>query len=80
MLPRGSHYISKKHPEYSWSEWREGIADLQDQLWQMLFALRGITKNPPHIMRPRDLLMQKEMKEKARKARKRLTETEWETI
>ena len=78
-LPRGSLYIAKKHPEYSWSEERELISDIQDLLIALSYAARGI-KDAPKITRPSDLVERKRALEQAQQNKQRIQTTQWEAI
>ena len=48
-LPRGSAYVRAVRPDLAWSEQREGIADLQDTMWQVAYALRGVKDDPYRV-------------------------------
>lgn len=78
-LPRGSLYVAKKHPEASWSEARELIADVQDTIISLAYALRGV-KDAPKIVRPADVIARKQAMKKAQSAKKRIEMLEWEQI
>lgn len=78
-LPDGSRYVSAVDPARSWPRWRHAIADLQDEEWAIVAALRGVPADKaPRVMRPADAARQMVALDKARKARKRIEETEWE--
>ena len=70
-LPRGSLYVSAIHPEHSWSEEREAIADMQDTLLRFLYG------EGARVMRPVDIIAQRNAARKATATRKIIESTEW---
>lgn len=79
-LPRGSAYIKATHPEFSFTEVEEGVADLRDEMRDIAFFLRGISEPAPHVLRPKDFIAQQKAKKRSEEARKRLLETKWEAV
>lgn len=76
-LPRGSEYVRAVRPDLAWSEQREGIADLQDTMWQVAYALRGVSSDPYHVTRPADVVARREASAKAGSVRQTIEGGEW---
>lgn len=73
-LPRGSMYVSKLYPQFSWSKEREAIADLQDTLLRFLYG------EGARVIRPGDIAAQKQAAAKAKQTKKRIEETQWVAV
>lgn len=76
-LPRGSAYVRAVRPDLAWSEQREGIADLQDTVWQVAYALRGVAGDPHRVTRPADVVARREASAKAGSVRQAIEGGEW---
>lgn len=70
-LPRGSMFVSKLYPQYSWSPEREAIADIQDTILQFLYG------DEAKVTRPADIVARKRAVKKAEKVKKKIEETQW---
>lgn len=78
-LPAGSAWRDARSPYGSWSEEREGTADVLDQIarFMWLFAT-GSTEGVQLVTRPSDLARQEAARRRAKAARERMETTEWE--
>lgn len=79
-LPRGSAYVRAVRPDLAWSEQREGIADLQDTLWEIAYALRGVSTDPYRVTRPADVAARKVAAAKSADVRSTIEGGEWSPL
>lgn len=70
-LPHGSMYVSKLHPQFSWSKEREAIADLQDTILRFMYG------DGARVVRPTDVIAQRKAAAKAERTRETIEKTQW---
>lgn len=80
-LPRGSLWRSAQMEFGELTDEEELAAQIQDRIYQLmqLIATRT-TEGAPRVTRPHDMRERKRAAERAREARRRLEETEWEEV
>lgn len=64
-------YVSKLYPQHSWSKEREALADLQDTILRVFYG------EGARVVRPADVIAQREASAKAKRTRKTIEETQW---
>ena len=79
-LPRGSAYVRAVRPDLAWSEQREGVADLQDTLWQIAYALRGVSSDPYRVTRPADVVARRDAAAKSADVRSAIEGGDWSPL
>lgn len=81
-LPLGSRWRALKDPDAGWTVEQHRLAELVDNtnllVWQL--SPNSSEWEPPRVSRPGDAARRAAHKEKARNARKKLEETEWEEV
>lgn len=78
-LPAGTEYVSAACPAAAWTPEREALADVQDTIWAVAAALRGI-EDAPRVTRPRDLAARRAAASKARSVRERINNGSWKEV
>lgn len=72
-LPHGSAYVSAVKPEYAWSEHKEALADIADIIYRVAYPGGEV-----RVMRPADHIAQRNALNKARSARAKIENTQWQ--
>lgn len=78
-LPAGTEYVSAACPAASWTPEREALADVQDTIWAVAAALRGV-EDAPTVTRPRDVAARRAAADKARLVRERINNGAWKEV